>query len=96
MENPPNKAVLYHGKTQYQQMPPETDSYPPLLHSDDWMAPVPMPRSINTAGGEDSAFILPDGNMMYFFFTPDVNVSANKQLLDQVTGIYVVKKVNGT
>jgi hypothetical protein len=75
---------------------PETDIFPPILHSGEWMTPVPLSQSINTAGGEDSAFVLPDGNTLYFFFTPNVTVPVEKQLLDGVTGIYVPRKQNGT
>ena len=74
---------------------PETDVYPPILHSDQWMQPVPLSKAINTAGGEDSPFITPDGGTLYFFFTPNVTVPAEKQLLDGVTGIYVSKQQNG-
>lgn len=77
------------------KMTPETDFYPPILHSDEWMQPVPLSEAINTAGGEDSAFVTPDGDTLYFFFTPDVNIPAEKQVLDGVTGIYVSKKQNG-
>lgn len=38
---------------------PETDQYPPILHSDEYYEPVPMPYPISTAGAEDSPFILP-------------------------------------
>ena len=76
-------------------MTPETDLYPPILHSDEWSQPVPLAEAINTAGGEDSAFIMPDGNTLYFFFTPDVSVPAEQQVLDSVTGIYMSKKQNG-
>ncbi len=75
---------------------PEADLYPPKLHSDSWKKPVPLPSTINTAGAEDSPFVTPDGNTLYFFFTPDVKVPVEKQLLDGVTGIYVSKKVNGS
>jgi len=78
------------------KMTPETDSFPPILHSDEWMQPVPLSPSINTAGGEDSPFVLPNGNTLDFFFTPDVNVPAEKQVLDHVTGIYVSRKQNGS
>jgi len=71
------------------KMTPATDQYPPILHNDDWEQPVPLSAAINTAGGEDSAFILPDGNTLYFFFTPDVSKPAEQQLTDGVTGIYV-------
>ncbi len=74
---------------------PETDPHPPILYSDDFEEPVPMPAPISTAGGEDSSFILPDGNTLYFFFTPDVRVPVEKQILDGATGIYVSHKVNG-
>lgn len=54
-----------------------------------------MPYPVNTAGAEDSAFIMPDGNTLYFFFTPDVKVPVEKQVIDGVTGIYTAQKVNG-
>ena len=74
---------------------PETDLFPPQLHSDEWEAPVPLPYPVNTRGAEDSAFITPDGKTLYFFFTPDPSIPAEKQLLDGVTGIYVSKNNNG-
>jgi hypothetical protein len=67
-----------------------------VLHSDEWKEPVPMEGPINTAGAEGSPFITHEGNTFFFFFTPDVNVSANEQLLDGVTGIWWSKKVSGT
>jgi len=75
---------------------PETDVFRPILHSDEWNEPVPLSQAINTAGGEDSAFVMPDGNTLYFFFTPNVTVPVEKQLLDGVTGIYVSRKQNNT
>lgn len=77
------------------KMTPELDTLPPLLHSDEYENPVPLSRVINTAGAEDSAFIMPDGNTLYFLFTPDGNIPPQKQLLDGVTGIYVARKGNG-
>lgn len=71
---------------------PQTDNHPPILHSGEYAQPVPLPSPVNTAGAEDSAFITPDGNTLYFFFTPDVRVPVEKQLLDGVTGIYVSHK----
>jgi hypothetical protein len=70
----------------------DADPLPPELHSSEWDAPVPLPAPINTAGAEDSAFITPDGKTLYFFFTPDVRVPPQKQLLDGVTGIWVSEK----
>lgn len=67
---------------------PEDDVYPPLLHLELWQDPVPLLGPINTAGAEDSAFITPDGNTMYFFFTPDPCIEAEDQLFDGVTGIW--------
>lgn len=74
---------------------PETDMYPPQLHSDEYEDPVPLPYPINTAGAEDSAFITPDGNDFYFVFVPDVEVPVEKQIIDGVTGMYWSKKENG-
>lgn len=77
------------------KMTPELDTFPPLLQSDKYEKPVPLSRIINTAGAEDSAFIMPDGDTLYFFFTPDVSIPPEKQLLDGVTGIHIAKKQNG-
>lgn len=73
---------------------PETDEHPPILHSDEFEDPVPLAAGINTSGAEDSPFILPDGNTMYFFFTPDVRKSAEQQLFDSVSGVWKSVKVN--
>jgi hypothetical protein len=75
---------------------PETDTYPPILHSDEYEEPVAMPYPINTAGAEDSGFIMPDGNTFYLWFTPDPGAPLSSQLDDGVTGIYMFKKVDGT
>ena len=70
------------------KMTPAMDTWPPELRSTEWEEPVPMPGPVNTAGGEDSPFITPDGEWFFFFFTPDVSVPANLQLHDGATGIY--------
>jgi hypothetical protein len=77
------------------KMLPELDSYPPVLHSDEFQEPVPLPGLINTAGAEDSPFILGSRQEFYFFFTPDPNIPAEKQLLDDVTGIWVSRWQEG-
>jgi len=74
---------------------PETDIYPPILHSDEYEQPIPMPYPINTAGAEDSGFMMIDGNTYYLWFTPDPNIPVQEQLLDGVTGLYVSHKLNG-
>ena len=78
------------------KMTPSTDALPPILLSTEWDTPVPMPGPVNTAGAEDSPFITPDGQRFLFFFTPDVTVPAEKQLLDHVTGIWTTALVNGS
>ena len=60
---------------------PEDDDHPPILHSDEFEEPVPLSYPVNTAGAEDSPFILTDGGNLYFFFTPDVRIPVEKQLL---------------
>jgi hypothetical protein len=74
---------------------PESDSYPPILHSNEFNQPIPLPFPVNTAGAEDSPFILPDGNTLYFFFTPNVSVPPEKSILDQVSGVWVTQKMEG-
>jgi hypothetical protein len=74
---------------------PEQDQYPPQLHSPLYENPVPMPGPVNTAGAEDSPFILPCGCDFYFVFVPDVRIPPEKQLIDGASGIYRTKKVNG-
>ncbi len=95
-ESPPDTATIPEEHSRIESIPgdaikmtPEQDLYPPILHSNEFYDPVPMPWPINTAGGEDSPFIMPDGKTFYVFFTPDVSVPAEKQVLDGVTGIYV-------
>ena len=77
------------------KMSPESDPHPPQLYTDDFEQPIPLPGGVNTAGAEDSPFITADGRTLYFFFTPDVNVPVEEQILDGVTGIYMSKKVGG-
>jgi hypothetical protein len=79
-----------------EKITPETDAHPPLLYSDEWNEPIPLPPPINTAGAEDSPFITADGTTLYFFFTPDVTVPVEQQLLDNVTGIYMSVRQNQT
>jgi hypothetical protein len=77
------------------KMSPLTDENPPQVYSADYEQPVPIPGAVNTAGAEDSPFITPDGKTLYFFFTPDVKIPVEQQLLDGVTGIYVSRRENG-
>lgn len=74
---------------------PEIDLLPPILHSDEFQEPVPMPHPINTTGAEDSGFIMPDGDTFYVWFTPDPNAPLSEQLDDGVTGIYEYILVDG-
>lgn len=67
---------------------PAEDFWPPII-AEGWSQPDPLPAPANTAGGEDSPFILPDGQTLYFFFTPDVSIPPEKQVLDGLTGIWV-------
>jgi hypothetical protein len=70
---------------------PATDFWPPEA-ADGWSKPVPLEGPVNTAGGEDSPFVTPDGNTLFFVFTPDVNIPAQQQLLDGLTGIWVSRR----
>ena len=70
---------------------PADDFWPPTAIAG-WSQPEPMEGPVNTAGGEDSPFITPDAQKLYFFFTPDVSFPAERQLLDGVTGIWVTHR----
>jgi len=74
---------------------PETDQYPPILHSPEYAQPVPLDGLVNSAGLEDAPFITPDGKTLFLFFTPDAEKPAGDQVNDGVTGIYVAQKVSG-
>ncbi len=78
------------------KLTPADDQYPPQSHTTGFSAPVPLLGPVNTAGAEDSPFITSDGYELYFFFTPDVFVPVEKQLLDGVTGIYVSHLQDGS
>jgi hypothetical protein len=75
---------------------PQTDPNPPKSLSVQYYDPVPMEGLVNTAGAEDSAFVVSDGSTLYFFFSPDMSVPVEKQVLDPTVGIYVSHKVDGT
>jgi Tol biopolymer transport system component len=78
------------------KMTPLTDAAPPKSLTDDYADPVPVPGLVNTAGAEDSAFVMPNGNTLYFFFCPDVRVPVDQQVQDKTVGIYVSHLVNGS
>lgn len=78
------------------KMTPETDKLPPKLHSKDYEAPVPLPYPANTKGAEDSPFVMPDGDTIYIWFTPNNKMDVAEQSQDKVTGIYkFVKQGDG-
>lgn len=67
---------------------PATDATPPQVEAEGWSPPIPLPGPVNTAGAEDSPFVSPDGQLLFYFFTPDLTIPAERQVLDGVTGIY--------
>jgi len=73
---------------------PATDPTPPILHSTEFLEPVPLPV-ISTAGAEDAPFIPADGSALYFFFAADVRQDASVQIRDPVNGIWVSRRANG-
>lgn len=70
---------------------PNNDPWPPVVAAG-WNQPLPLSAVINTAGAEDSPFVTPDGQALYFFFTPDLRVPPEKQLLDGVSGIWLTRR----
>jgi hypothetical protein len=80
------------------KLTPENDPAPPQLNPElagIWHDPVPLDGPVNSAGAEDSAFITPDGNTLYFWFTPDPAQDVHAQAADPMTGIYWSHKVEG-
>ncbi|MBU0624938.1 hypothetical protein KKF05_01200 [Patescibacteria group bacterium] len=76
------------------KLTPTMDDHPPILHTSEFQLPTPL-DIISSAGAEDSPFIPADRDELYFFFTPDVEVPAEGQLFDGVTGIYVSRRLAG-
>lgn len=74
------------------KMSPENDTLPPRLVSEEYTEPVPLPYPVNTRGAEDSAFVLPDGQTLYVWFTPNNKMDVIEQSQDMVTGIYKYSK----
>ena len=74
---------------------PDNDKHPPITISPEYYQPVPLPYPINTRGAEDSAFMLPSGEKLYFWFTPDTLMDVYAQAFDMVTGIYVTELKDG-
>ncbi|MEZ0396891.1 MAG: hypothetical protein ABWK53_10755 [Anaerolineales bacterium] len=70
---------------------PESDPWPPTVIAG-WSQPEPLPFPVNTSGAEDSPFAVDNGNTLYFVFTPDVSLPAERQILDGVTGIWVTHR----
>lgn len=74
---------------------PSLDTFPPIVHSDEWESPIPLDNGINTAGTEDSVFVLPDAQTFYFVFIPDINSSPEEQLMGGMAGIHKTSQVDG-
>ena len=77
------------------KMDPGNDKNPVKRHSDEYEDPIPLPYPVNTRGAEDSAFILPDGNTLYVWFTPNNRMDVIEQFQDMVSGIYKFEKEEG-
>lgn len=72
----------------------EDDPWQPIA-APGWSQPESLSPILNTPGGEDSPFLTPEWDL-YFFFTPDVNIPAEEQVGDGVTGIWKSHRVNGS
>jgi hypothetical protein len=73
---------------------PETDLFPPILHSAEFQEPVPF-SAINTAGAEDSPFVPADRDEFYFVFVKDAREPVEIQIRDPVNGIWVSRREGG-
>lgn len=82
-----------HSKINGVKVTPTEDYWLPIMAAG-WSHPEPLPFPMNTAGGEDFPFILPNGQTLYFFFTPDVNIPVEKQVSDGLTGIWFTNQTS--
>lgn len=73
---------------------PANDEHPPILHSDEFHAPVSLPV-ISTAGAEDAPFIPAGSDDLYFFFAADVRQDPSLQIRDPVNGIWWSRRIRG-
>ncbi len=93
--NPPRTGSIPVGTL---KMTPQNDPAPPRLvdaFKVIWQDPVPVTSPVNTAGAEDSPFITPDGNTLYFWYNGDQTKTVQEQVYDPMTGIHVAHKVDG-
>ena len=89
---PDRESLIPPGQT---KVLPDGDAYPPRSETEEYKDPVPLPYPVNTAGAEDSAFVMPDGKTLYLWFTPDPKKPLEEQAADGVTGIYVAHQLEG-
>lgn len=73
---------------------PANDEHPPVLHSSEFQAPVPLPV-VSTAGAEDAPFVPAGADELYFFFAADVRQDASIQIRDPVNGIWMSRRSAG-
>jgi len=77
------------------KMQPSDDAWPPTA-APGWEPPAPLGEPIDTPGAEDSPFLTLDGQELYFFFTPDLNIPVERQIGDGATGIWVSQRASDT
>lgn len=92
--------VVYNNEARLESIPvdvikgtPLNDQNPPILHSDEFEKPIPLPI-ISTKGAEDSPFIPYNSNELYFFFVNDVKDDPSIQIRNILNGIWVSKYKN--
>lgn len=73
----------------------EFDPTPSILLVGGWETPQALPYPIDTEGDELAPFITLAGDELYYFYTPDLSISENKQALDGISDTYYSKQVNG-
>jgi len=95
VDNPPRTGSIPTGTV---EMTPANDPAPPRLmdaYKASWHDPVPVEGPVNMAGAEDSPFITPDGNTLYFWYNGDQTKIVQEKVYDPMTGIHVARKVDG-
>lgn len=68
------------------------DENPPEILLDNWYSPIRLTGEVNTTAIEDIPFINPDGNHLYFHFSPPFNDEESDCLKESLTGTWVSER----
>lgn len=100
---PPEPTVfaIYHGDPRPECASDPTAGrtdlvVPQTVDTEAWSDPIKLSAGINTACPEDDSEISPDGQVLYFYWSPDLGTNlTNEDLLTGTTGVYRARRTGG-